>query len=387
MLLFISDNDDEFAKIKLTLGRSVKHFRDRRELIDTLTRDSQSIANVVIIGANMDLGSALSLAEELRLSHPTVGVLLLRKKVETAVLSQAMGAGIRDVLSLNEPEAIVVACKRSEEISRRQSLIVSNGNTANHTGTITVIHGPRDGLGATTIATNLALALSATPDAKICLVDALPTYGDIAVRLRINTTKSWADLIELALVDDEALHATLVTVKDGPSVLVAPRDEPSVEFDGSAFVTQVLRPLQERFSNLIIDTDSRSNLFTREILRIADRVVLCTDLDLASLKNLKLRLKELASLGLDENQFLLIVNKSDLQVGVNLKDIPELIGLSIAASLPWDPDVTRLANEGNAIAVDRPRSSLSHSIQHIIEALQTTVSTAAKSKSRTRRSA
>ena len=387
MFLFISESEDEFAKIKLTLGRSVKHVRDRRELIEVLNRDSQAVSNVVIIGANLDLGSALSLAEELRLSHPTVGVLLLRKKVETAVLSQAMGAGIRDVLSLNEPEAIVVACKRSEEISRRQSLNVSNGNTAHHSGTITVIHGARDGLGTTTIATNLAMALSASPEAKICLIDALPTYGDIAVRLRINTTKSWADLIELALVDDEALHATLVTVKDGPSVLVAPRDESTIEFDGNAFVNQVLRPLQERFSNLIIDTDSRTDPFTREILRISDRVVLCTDLDLASLKNLKIRLKELTSLGLDESQFLLIVNKSDLQVGVNLKDIPELIGLSVVASLPWDSDVTRLANEGNAIAVDRPRSGLSHSIQHIMEALQTTVSSTSKSKSRTRRSA
>ena len=388
MFLFISESEDEFAKVKLTLGRSVKHLSDRRALIEALNRDSQGSANVVIIGANMDLGSALSLAEELRLSHPTVGVLLLRKKVETAVLSQAMGAGIRDVLSLNDPEAIVVACKRSEEISRRQSLNVGNKSTTQKSGTITVVHGSRDGLGTTTIATNLAMAMSTTADAKVCLIDAQPAYGDVAVRLRINTTKSWADLVELALVDDEALHAILYSMKDGPNVLVAPRDESQVEFDGATFVNQVLRPLQERFNDLIIDSDSRTSLFTREILRIADRVILCADLDLASLKNLKIRLKELAALGLDETQFLLVINKSDLQVGVNLKDIPELIGLPIAASISWDSDVTRLANEGISVAVNKPRSSISHSLQHIIEALNTAaLSSNSKSKPRTRRSA
>ena len=388
MYLFISEQEEEFGKLKLALGRTLKHVSNRRELLEILARESQGNSNVVIMSANMELAAALSLAEELRLSHPTVGVLLLRKKIESAVLSQAMSSGIRDVISMGDPEALVVACRRSEEISRRQSLNVVAQKSHRNLGMITAIHGARDGIGSSTIAINLSMALSSTPESHVCLVDALPTCGDIAVRLRIDTNKSWSDLLGLVLVDDEALHSTLIEIKAGLNVLAAPRESSAISFDGNIFVNQVLRPLQEHHSNLIIDTDSRLDSFTREILRIADRIVLCTDLDLASLKNLKIRLKELVSLGLNEERFMLVVNKSDLKVGVNLKDVPELIGLPVTASLPWDSEVTRLSNEGLSMVTEKPRSLLVHSLQHLLDGLKVSATPSdAKGKSRTRRSA
>lgn len=388
MYLLISEQEDEFGKLKLALGRTLKHVSSRRELLEMLTRESQGNSNVVIMSANMELASALSLAEELRLSHPTVGVLLLRKKIESSVLSQAMSSGIREVISMGDPEALVVACKRSEEISRRQSLNVVAQKTNRNLGMITAIHSARDGIGSSTIAANIAMALSSSPESHVCLIDALPACGDVAVRLRIDTSKSWSDLLGLVLVDDEALHSTLVQVKAGLNVLTAPRESSAVGYDGNVFTNQVLRPLQDHYSNLVIDTDSRVDAFTREILRIADRVVLCTDLDLASLKNLKIRLKELVSLGLNEERFMIVVNKSDLKVGINLKDVPELIGLHVTAALPWDSEVTRLSNEGLTMVMEKPRSLLVHSLQHVLDAMRVVATSSdAKSKSRTRRSA
>lgn len=388
MYLLISEQEDEFGKLKLALGRTLKHVSSRRELLEMLTRESQANSNVVIMSANMELASALSLAEELRLSHPTVGVLLLRKKIESSVLSQAMSSGIREVISMGDPEALVVACKRSEEISRRQSLNVVAQKTNRNLGIITAIHSARDGIGSSTIAANIAMALSSSPESQVCLIDALPACGDVAVRLRIDTSKSWSDLLGLVLVDDEALHSTLVQVKAGLNVLTAPRESAAVGYDVNVFTNQVLRPLQDHYSNLVIDTDSRVDAFTREILRIADRVVLCTDLDLASLKNLKIRLKELVSLGLNEERFMIVVNKSDLKVGINLKDVPELIGLHVTAALPWDSEVTRLSNEGLTMVMEKPRSLLVHSLQHVLDSLRVAATSSdAKSKSRARRSA
>ena len=85
---------------------------------------------------------------------------------------------------------------------------------------------------------------------------------------------------------------------------------------------------------------------------------------------------------------MIVVNKSDLKVGINLKDIPELIGLHVTAALPWDSEVTRLSNEGLTMVMEKPRSLLVHSLQHVLDALRlAATSSDAKSKSRARRSA
>jgi pilus assembly protein CpaE len=388
MYLFISEGDDEYAKVKLTLGRTLKHVSDRRELLETLSRDPQALNNVVILGSTVDISSALALSEELRLTHPTVGVLLLRKKVESQLISQAMAAGVREVLALNDPEAIVLACKRSEDISRRQSLNVGNHKAAPKIGRIIAVHGARDGLGSTSIAINIAIALSNLQESKVCLVDSVPTYGDVGVRLRIESTKSWADLMDLILVDDEALLSTMLSLKTGAQVLLSPREPNSRIFDGNIFVNQVLRPLQDRFSHIILDTDSRTDAFTREVLRVSDSVILTSDLDLASLKNLKLKIKELLALGLNSEQFHLVVNKADLKFGVNLKDFAELIGLPYTISLPWDNDVTRLSNEGKSMSAEKSRSLYAHSINELANLLfEAPSSTQTKLKTRSRRSA
>jgi pilus assembly protein CpaE len=299
-----------------------------------------------------------------------------------------MAAGIREVLALNDPEAIVLACKRSEDISRRQSLNVNNHKASPNIGRIISIHGARDGLGVTTIAINIAIALSGLLESKVCLVDSVPTYGDVGVRLRIESTKSWADLVDLILVDDEVMLSTILTLGTKTQVLLSPRELNSKNFDGSTFVNQVLRPLQDRFTHSILDTDSRTDAFTREVLRVSDNVILCSDLDLASLKNLKLQIKELFALGLNPEQLLIVVNRADMKSGVNIRDFAELIGLPYAATLPWDSDVIRLSNEGKSMVTEKSRSLFAHSIHEIANLLfEAPRATQTKLKIRSRRSA
>jgi Flp pilus assembly CpaE family ATPase len=123
---------------------------------------------------------------------------------------------------------------------------------------------------------------------------------------------------------------------------------------------------------------------TRGIFSIAHKIILVSDLDLASLKNLKIRLRELGNSEIKESNISLIINKSDLKVGINPKDITELIGINVSAFLPWDMDVTRLANEGLTIVVEKQRSGFSHEVLHTTDQLLDTLESPSTQKSRAR---
>jgi len=369
MYLVVTESPEEFSRLKLTLGRGLKQVRDRREMSEALNRDVQDSYNLVIVGSSFDLTSALSLSEELRVQYPTIGVILLRKKLEQNVVTQAFSSGIRDVIQVNDPEAIVLACKKSEDISRRQIQNSVRRSDSFSLGKIIVVHGARDGVGATTTAINLTTDLVHRKKFQVCLVDACALMGDIAVRFRVESAKSWINLIGLTDIDDEALESTIHIDKSGLKMLLAPRDVTAQQIDETAFINQIIRGLQQRYQYIIIDTDSRLNEMTRGICSIADQILLLSDLDLASLKNLKVRIKELISLDVKESAISLIINKSDLKVGISPHDIPELIGMGVSNYLPWDIDVTRYANEGLVIVTEKERSEISHKFLHVTDYL------------------
>jgi len=369
MYLVVTESPEEFSRLKLTLGRGLKQVRDRREMSEALNRDIQDSYNLVIVGSSFDLTSAISLSEELRVQYPTIGVILLRKKLEQNVVTQAFSSGIRDVIQVNDPEAIVLACKKSEDISRRQIQNSVRRSDSFSLGKIIVVHGARDGVGATTTAINLTTDLVHRKKFQVCLVDACALMGDIAVRFRVESAKSWINLIGLTDIDDEALESTIHIDNSGLKMLLAPRDVTAQQIDETAFINQIIRGLQQRYQYIIIDTDSRLNEMTRGICSIADQILLLSDLDLASLKNLKVRIKELISLDVKESAISLIINKSDLKVGISPHDIPELIGMGVSNYLPWDIDVTRYANEGLVIVTEKERSEFSHKFLHVTDYL------------------
>ena len=47
----------------------------------------------LVVGTTVDLHSALSLAQSMRIARPSLGVILVRRRVDTAVLAEALRAG------------------------------------------------------------------------------------------------------------------------------------------------------------------------------------------------------------------------------------------------------------------------------------------------------
>ncbi len=140
---------------------------------EVLGRSQSPEADLVMVYMNGD-DSLPEWLERLTSSLPQTAVLLCAERLEPDLLLRAMRLGVREVvpLPLNKDE-LEEAFERVRASRRRRHEATGTG------GKTVVVTGNKGGVGATTVAVNLAVALARSQDGKVILVDLGRPYPDI----------------------------------------------------------------------------------------------------------------------------------------------------------------------------------------------------------------
>ena len=184
---------------------------------DTLQAVAQLLAydpdeSLVVIGPEVPLGDALTFASNLRLTRPATGVVLTRQHVDVPLLTLALRAGVREVVAADDPEALLSACRRSQEITRGLSGKVAGIKPQpERAGELVTVFAAKGGCGKTTLAINLACALAANPDLRVCVVDLDLAFGDVAISVRLDPVRTMTDAVPMAGHLDDTGAASLLT--------------------------------------------------------------------------------------------------------------------------------------------------------------------------------
>jgi pilus assembly protein CpaE len=83
-------------------------------------RENPGDDDVVVLSSDVELHSALALAESYRVSRPSVGVILLRRRqdMDVSVLHNALRAGIREVVDERDLHAVTTAVRRARAVAQ-----------------------------------------------------------------------------------------------------------------------------------------------------------------------------------------------------------------------------------------------------------------------------
>lgn len=328
--------------------------------------------DTIIVGPSMDQDSALLLAQSMRVQRPSLGVILVRKRVDTAVLAAALRMGVRDVVEERDLPALAAAVNRSRAFARelREQAPESAADTAAARGQLVTVFSAKGGCGKTTLSTNLAAALAAGGQHEVVLVDLDLAFGDVAVALQLFPKHTIADAVAVGeALDESALRTLLTPHSAGLTVLSAPM-QPGVEKAiDSALVSRILTLLKEMFDYVVVDTPPAFDDQVLAAFDASDSIALVATLDIPALKNLKLTLETLDLLDYPRDRWNLVLNRADSKVGLSISEVEKTMGHAIGVQIPSSRDVPATVNRGVPIVLDDPKHPVSRAIHQVAESV------------------
>jgi pilus assembly protein CpaE len=333
--------------------------------------DVNVFEDCVVLGPSVDQQDVFALAEDMRLRRPSLGVVMVRRRIDTAVLTDALRSGVREVVQERDLAGLTTAVRRQREIAARLREQVENpegGESQVRGGRVVTVFSAKGGCGKTTLATNLAAALADSKRGSVALLDLDLAFGDVAIALQLFPTHTIADAVPIGEdLDGPALLSLLTSHRSGLLARVAPMEPSAADTIDTALVVHIIDLLREEFDYVVIDTPPALDDNVLAAFDRSDVVALLATLDIPALKNLKLTLETLDLIGFSRDRLKIVLNRSDSKVGLALAEVEKTLKAPIVAQIPSSRDVPASTNRGVAIVSDEPKNPVSLAISAFID--------------------
>jgi Flp pilus assembly CpaE family ATPase len=346
-----------------SIGTDVFKVDDLGAALRALSNDPAE--DLVVVGPEADTGEALRFTAHLRLERPTAGVILVRAYVDVALLTQALRAGVREVVTAGDGPALAAACERSRSLSRqvRAELHAPDDPEPAQQGKVITVFAAKGGCGKTTIAINLAAALAADEVHRVCVVDLDLSFGDVAISVQLDPVRTISDALTMSgHVDTTGAASLLTSYRPGLDMLLAPVTPGDAEKVPAALVGELLAVLRGMYDFVVVDTPAQFSEHVLTAMDISDHHVLLTTPDTPAMKNLRIALDMLDLLSYSRDIRSVVVNRSDSKVGLSLNDVERVVRSEISAHVPSSRNVPISINKGTPIVIGTPNHPVSQAI-------------------------
>jgi Flp pilus assembly CpaE family ATPase/TPR repeat protein len=230
---------------------------------------------------------------------------------------------------------------------------------------VIAVMGARGGVGASTIAHNLAWTIAERLDAPTALVDLDIGFGAAAASFKLDPKMHVTDLIAED-VDDEAIDSVLTRAHDRLLVVAAPGvPNLGIALESRAVSAMVGR-VRRTSAFVVVDVPHVWTAWVRDVLVAADEVLLVASPDLASLRNTDNLMKLLRQQrgGRVQPAIALTMTGVPKRPEISLKDFSEVVHTAPAVTLAFEPDVYGEAEQNGRIVCDMaPKSKAAQAIE------------------------
>ena len=347
--------------------------------IEHLSRDlHEAEAEIILIDHQVSGQATLDIIDDLAVQFPdTVIVAILPidnpMNAQQVTLSGARGFLVQPFTQVN----LLSTLRRVRVLQARQRQAqppktVDDQDRDRPLRTL-VVYSPRGGVGCTTVAVNLSIALHEETGARVLLLEGKLFFGDLDVMLNIRTHSSLADLIAHTSSMDEMLVREVVHEHtSGIYTLLAPINFQVAQGIHPQDMFAIMTGLQRYYDYIVIDTSSNLDENTVTLLDAADRILLVASPELAALHDVSRFMRISQSLAYPPEKVLLLLNRADRPGGVKLREIETVTHKGIFAEIPDDPiNALRCLNRGIPLILKNPRSPVSRSYKKLAKLMTT----------------
>ena len=331
-----------------------------------------------------DIGSGILQRTEIlsRLAAPSSGaaVIVVAMLGEVDMIRQAMLHGAQGFLLKPFSEAeLLSSIRQAYELVLQRRAEMPKPEVPAHAESIRrsqiiAVFSPKGGVGCTTVAINLAVALKILTDKPTILLDADLRFGDIDTALNISSSTSVGTLVsQLDDLDNQLLDRSLIPHKSGVRVVVAP---PQLDM-ADAIRPEHLKKLVERLAELdegyvVVDSWSTLDDCTLAILDKCQQLIVITTPQVTAMRDVHRFLEVHELLGYDRTKIQLVLNHCYHRSQVDVKELERALGYTIVQEIAYAPNqVTASLNRGIPLVQEYENSTAARSImqlaEHIVE--------------------
>ena len=327
----------------------------------------QTKPDIGLVAMDADSEKAIALVSEVAASSPDCTLLVSSASTDGRLILESMRAGAKEFLT--EPlkeEDLATALQR---VKRSQG-----GATQQSSGGCKVIAvgGATGGVGTSSIAVNLACSLAAEDSNSVVLVDLDLALGDADVFLDTIPEYTLADVAQnISRLDLTLLKKSLTRHSSGVHLLPRP-----VQLDDAQLITpdslqRVIGLLKTSFTHIVFDTSKSFGPLDMEAIRLADDVLMVTQLDLPCLRNVVRLMMTFDEDPALRDKLKIVVNRGGQDSGqISLKKAQETINRDIFWQVPNDYRVmVEVRNNGVPLVEHAPKAAITNSINQLADAL------------------
>ncbi|HET7581300.1 MAG TPA: response regulator [Candidatus Limnocylindria bacterium] len=347
--------------------RSLLQAQSQIKMLDVVTAGDRAVAavsefkpDVVIVDALLQgRVQGTDVAMGIRQAEPQVGIVMLT--VPQNPVTEGADRGIDSVLTMpfSGFDLTTIVRKtheqRSTEASRAGSMLIS-------------LFSPKGGVGRTTLAYNLAVALG--QEHRVCLVDGSLQFSDLRGLLRVPANAP--SIVNLPTDRIRESDVSEVAWKDpsGIDILLAPPRVEMAEMVTVRDLEKALSMLRQLYQFVVIDTRAGLGDDVLVFLDASDVILQVLTYDSMAIRNLAMAREAFDAIGYPASKLAIVLNRSDSTGGISKADVESALGSGIDYEVVSDGRLVVAANnEGVPFISGSPDAPISQGVRTIAGSL------------------
>ncbi len=305
--------------------RYVEHYASAEELGRIVRACAPEVAFISAESMN-DVSTQVKILEGLA---PGIQYIALSRDCDPQLLMDAMRSGIREFVS-----SPIELGTLHEALGRVGDLLATRPPQIKTTTDIYSFIPAKAGVGASTLALNVAVAMSRNPETMVALSDFDLNSGMVRFMLKLNTEFSVADACEHAANMDETLWPQLTTRMGNLDVLHAGKLNPNHRIE-AAQIRHLIDFLRRNYQGMVFDLSGNLERYSFEIMQESKRIFLVCTPEIPALHLAREKFAFLRSLDL-HNRVSVLVNRCQRRQVITNDQIEQILGLPVHYVFPND---------------------------------------------------
>ena len=328
--------------------------------------------DVVLMDINLPGMDGIAATEIISVQVPETAIIIISIQGEQEYLKKAMAAGARDYLVKPFTSTdLAETTRRANSFARKRHLQLVGQEEKQDVrgrmkqGKVITLFSTKGGVGKTTVACNLAIAMAAETNQEVALVDLDLQGGDISVILNFNDVHTIADLAKEDMETDPTVTDTCMAAHfSGISVLCAPVSPELAELVTPRHVNILIGYLKSRYDFVVVDTPPHYSEINLNVLEMSDQVLVMLAQDLPTLRHARSTTEVLSALNHKE-KIKLVLNRLRPD-GISVQELEKNLDMELAASIPTDDKtVVQSVNKGQPFVLVQKNSKVAECIMEL----------------------